>query len=178
MYDEKAIPPLMLKLRQAAKAPLVISVTEHFAGYFDELGITIEVHSTASDEQISALRRQVYAIMSQTNIPFKWIVMFRQGKKSVGELFPNDAFGGGGGEQLTNGDSLSKRYYRSRHSHERVDAKPSKCCSGPYRAPLVQRPHLGDAGPSSDLGSFARDTSPGENPQNKTPPRGSASGRP
>lgn len=95
MYDGKAISPLMAKLRQAAKAPLVLFVTDHFAGYFDELGITIEVHPTASHGQISELRRQIYAIMSQTNIPFKWIVMFRQGKKSVGELFPDDPFDGG-----------------------------------------------------------------------------------
>jgi hypothetical protein len=95
MYDEKVIPPLIAKLRQAAKPPLVLSVTNHFAGYFDELGITIEVHPTASNEQIAELRRQIYAILSRTTIPFKWIVMFRQGKKSVGELVPNDPFGGG-----------------------------------------------------------------------------------
>jgi hypothetical protein len=95
MYDEKAIPPLMAKLREAAQAPLVLSVTDHFAGYFDELGITIEVHPAASEEQIVGLRRQIYAVMSRTKVPFKWIVMFRQGKKSVGELVPNDPFGGG-----------------------------------------------------------------------------------
>ena len=94
MYDEKVIPPLMTNLRHAAKAPLVLSVADHFAGYFDELGITIEVHPTASPEQIAELRRQIYAIMSRTRVPFKWIVMFRQGQKSVGELVPNGPFGG------------------------------------------------------------------------------------
>jgi hypothetical protein len=94
MYDDKAIQPLMAKLREAAKGSLVISVTDHFAGYYDELGITINVHGDAPEDQIAALRRQVYAVMSQANVPFKWIVMFRQGRKSVGELVPNDPLGG------------------------------------------------------------------------------------
>jgi hypothetical protein len=94
MYDNKAIQPLMAKLREAAKGSLVISVTDHFAGYYDELGITINVHGDAPEDQIAALRRQVYAVMTQANVPFKWMVMFRQGRKSVGELVPNDPFGG------------------------------------------------------------------------------------
>lgn len=94
MYDSKAILTLMAKVREAAQGPLVLSVTEHFAGYFDELGITIELHTDASKDQIAALRRVVYAAMSQTKVPFKWIVMFRQEKQSVGELVPNDPLGG------------------------------------------------------------------------------------
>jgi len=94
MYDDRAISRLMAKVREVAKAPLVVSVTDHFAGYWSELGITIECHPEASWEQIAGLRQQIYAIMNQTNVPFKWIVMFRQGRRPVGELVPNDPFGG------------------------------------------------------------------------------------
>jgi hypothetical protein len=43
MYDKSRIALLMSAVRSALSDPFVLEVSDHFAGYFDELGITITV---------------------------------------------------------------------------------------------------------------------------------------
>ena len=85
MYDEKAVRDVVARVRYAA-GPTVISVEEHFAGYWDELGITITVEPTMSDDQIGEIRVRILEAMHLRSLPFIWIVMFHRGGKLVDTL--------------------------------------------------------------------------------------------
>ena len=85
MYDEKAVRDVVARVRYAA-GPTVISVEEHFAGYWDELGITITVEPSTSDDQIEELRVRILETMYLRPLPFLWIVAFQRGGKRVDVL--------------------------------------------------------------------------------------------
>jgi hypothetical protein len=78
MYDEKVIRDLVARVRYAA-GPTVVSVEEHFAGSWDELGITITLEPGVSDDQVEELRVRIHEVMYLRSLPFTWIVMFQRG---------------------------------------------------------------------------------------------------
>jgi hypothetical protein len=70
----------------------VLQVTEQFAGYFDELGITILVKLETSDEDIRNLKNQIAPVLLERPVPFKWMLMFKRAGKQVAVLFPDGNF--------------------------------------------------------------------------------------
>lgn len=91
MYDQSQIAVLTSAVRTALSDPLVLEVADHFAGYFDELGITITVKPETSDEQVRELKQRITPLLSQQQ-PFKWLVMFRRQGKQIAVLFPDGLF--------------------------------------------------------------------------------------
>jgi hypothetical protein len=91
MFDQSRIVALMSALRSALSDPLVLEVTDHFAGYFDELGITITVKPETSDEQVRELKQKIAPVLSRQQ-PFQWLVMFRRQGKQIAVLFPDGLF--------------------------------------------------------------------------------------
>jgi hypothetical protein len=77
-----------------ADKPFVEAVENHFAGYFDELGITVKLRAEASDEDVISLQNQLLAFFNSTyevRPPgFTWLVKFSRGGKSLRSLFPGD----------------------------------------------------------------------------------------
>jgi hypothetical protein len=77
-----------------ADRPFVEAVENNFAGYFDELGITVNLRPEASDEDVIALQNQLLAFFNSTyevRPPgFTWLVKFSRGGKSLRSLFPGD----------------------------------------------------------------------------------------
>lgn len=67
MYDQSQIAVLTSAVRTALSDPLVLEVADHFAGYFDELGITITVKPETSDEQVRELKQRITPLLSQRN---------------------------------------------------------------------------------------------------------------
>jgi hypothetical protein len=94
MYDKSKIVRLMARVREVANQPFVLTVSDHFAGYFDELGITIAVKPDTSAAQIVNLKDRISPVLASAQLPCKWMVMFTRGAKSVGELFPDGLFTG------------------------------------------------------------------------------------
>jgi hypothetical protein len=74
--------------------PSVLSIADHFAVYFNELGITVELAPNISDAEVALLKDEVAAILIGTTLPFAWILRFRRNGKSAGELFPDGFFTG------------------------------------------------------------------------------------
>jgi hypothetical protein len=89
MYDKPKIEALVSAVRRAATANCVLQVAEHFAAYFDELGITVSVKDDTSDEEIRELKNKVSPALATFEVPFLWLVTFQRRGKSAGALFPD-----------------------------------------------------------------------------------------
>ena len=92
MYDGSQVKQLVARVREAAERSCVLQVSEHFAGYFDELGITILVTPEASDDDIRALNERIAPILLNSRVPFKWILVFKRGGKQAAVLLPDGLF--------------------------------------------------------------------------------------
>jgi hypothetical protein len=92
MFDEIKIRELMDKVRAASSEPFVVSVSDHFAGYFDELGITVELEMGFKGSQVAELAKKLAAILLPEEVPFKWIVMFFCNGKPAHYLFHDGSF--------------------------------------------------------------------------------------
>jgi hypothetical protein len=87
VYDERAVESVLSGVKRLAAVPWVHSVTDHFASYFDELGISITVSDDAADSDIIALRNDVVALL-ESAVPeransFKWLVSFGRRGRTV-----------------------------------------------------------------------------------------------
>lgn len=75
--------------------PFVETVENHFAGYMDELGVTVRLRPDTSDEDVIALQNEMLAYFNATAASrepgFTWLVQFTRGGTSLRSLFPGDA---------------------------------------------------------------------------------------
>jgi len=69
MYDESKIVRLMARVREVANQPFVLTARDHFAGYFDELAITIAVKPDTSAAQIAKLRDGMSPVLASAQLP-------------------------------------------------------------------------------------------------------------
>jgi hypothetical protein len=64
----------------ASRREFVISVSDHFAGYFNELGITVAITADARDENVIELQNDLLAFLdsfwAKEAPEFRWMVMF------------------------------------------------------------------------------------------------------
>lgn len=77
-----------------ADRPFVEAVENNFAGYFNELGITVKLRPEANDEDVIALQNKLLAFFNSTYelrpSGFTWLVKFSRGDKNLRSLFPGD----------------------------------------------------------------------------------------
>ena len=92
------VPPedqLLAEVKELAAPPLVEAVEEHFAGYFNEMGITLQLAEQATDESIVELRNKMLACMevatARLKIDFTWQVSMYRAQKQVVLIFPGDS---------------------------------------------------------------------------------------
>jgi hypothetical protein len=89
MYNESQIVTLMTAVRNTA-TPCVVEISEHFAGYWDELGITITVKPDTEDGDIEALKQQVSDALKKYHVQFRWIVIIERAGKQVSVAFSHE----------------------------------------------------------------------------------------
>jgi hypothetical protein len=77
-----------------ADTPFVEDVENHFAGYFNELAITVRLREAASDDDVIALQNKLLAFLNTgeaaSSPDFTWMIKFSRGGKSMRSLFPGD----------------------------------------------------------------------------------------
>jgi len=84
------------EVRTIASKPFVSAIEDHFAGYFNELGLTITVVESASDSDVINLRNELLQHL-ESQLPkgssqFKWLVFFMRDGKTIELLFPGDKY--------------------------------------------------------------------------------------
>jgi hypothetical protein len=94
MHNQAKIDELVSAVRHVAASERVVEVSEHFAGYFDELGITVSLQGDMSDGEVRDLKNRIAGGLASLEMPFRWMVLFQRGGKSAGILFPDGLFAG------------------------------------------------------------------------------------
>ena len=86
---------LIVDICTIANRPFVEGVENNFAGYFNELGVTVKCRAGATDAEIIALQNELldfFAKSEEAKTPdFTWIVNFTRGGKKLRSLLPGDA---------------------------------------------------------------------------------------
>jgi hypothetical protein len=84
---------LIVMVCSIANRPFVEAVENNFAGYFNELGVTIKFAHDASDADVIALTNELLAFFNSIQDPpegFTWTVGFMRGEKKLRSLLPGD----------------------------------------------------------------------------------------
>jgi hypothetical protein len=85
---------LITEVCAIADKPFVEAVENSFAGYFNELGITVRLRPEASDEDVISLQNQLLAFFNSTDevkpAGFTWLIKFSRNGKSLRALLPGD----------------------------------------------------------------------------------------
>ena len=89
MYDRSKVEEVVSAVR-AVSTEYAVQTSEHFAGYFDELGITVALKSDTSDAQVRESKDRV--VVSRISMPFRWMVLFQRDGEGAGVLFPDGLF--------------------------------------------------------------------------------------
>jgi hypothetical protein len=69
-------------------------MSEHYAAYFDELGITVSVRADTSDDEIRDLKSRIILATSGFEVPFRWMVQFQRDGRPAEVFFPDGLFTG------------------------------------------------------------------------------------
>lgn len=82
------------EVRALASKPFVLAIEDHFAGYFNELGLTITVSDSALDVDVIKLRNKLLELLETLvptgSSPFTWQVAFTRNSKTIEVLCPDD----------------------------------------------------------------------------------------
>jgi hypothetical protein len=79
------------EVRRLADHPCVDSVSDHFAGAYNELGLTIHLTPASSDTDYWALRETLLdALPTPSAGTTIWMLIFNRDGKIVGTAFPGD----------------------------------------------------------------------------------------
>lgn len=92
MYDQHRVALLVTAIRSTLSDPSVVGISDHFAGYFEEVGITITVKPDTPDQHVRTLKEKLAPALLQHPQPFKWMVMFHRAGKQIAVLFPDGLF--------------------------------------------------------------------------------------
>jgi hypothetical protein len=94
MYDDAKVKTAIAGVEKLANGPAIVSVENHFAGYFNELGFSIFFSESATDSEIISVRNELLAylgtLLPKDSGPFLWQVGFRRKGKTIEVLFPGD----------------------------------------------------------------------------------------
>ena len=82
------------QVRLIAEKSFVVSIEDHFAGYFNELGFFITVSDEAPDSAVIDFRNELLVYLKQAlpsgTAPFSWQVGIVRKGKTIEIIFPGD----------------------------------------------------------------------------------------
>jgi hypothetical protein len=86
---------IVAEVRSIAERGIVASVEDHFAGYFNELNVTVNLQPEAQDPEVIRLRNELLAHLEKrfalSPIGFTWQVSFWRSLSCVEVLYPGDS---------------------------------------------------------------------------------------
>jgi hypothetical protein len=89
MYDD-----VVGRVKALCDVSIVASTEDHYAVYWDELGLFVEIHDEASDADVIALRNGMLSLLTELlpvgNPHFTWGVGFKRRNKTIEVLYPGD----------------------------------------------------------------------------------------
>ena len=86
---------LIVDIYAMANRPFVEGIENNFAGYFNELGVTVKCYANATDEEIIGLQNELLEFFGRSAAAktpdFTWVVHFTRGGAKLRSLLPGDA---------------------------------------------------------------------------------------
>ncbi|NOU22756.1 MAG: hypothetical protein HOO93_13420 [Methyloglobulus sp.] len=93
-YDDAVIERILAKVGSIANRPVVRDIEDHYAVYFDELGITINLNDEATEMEWQELAIDLLNFLNKElpkdNEHFRWLLSIRHKLRQVGLFFPGD----------------------------------------------------------------------------------------
>ncbi|CAG7856979.1 hypothetical protein MCAMS1_01666 [biofilm metagenome] len=92
--SEETIERILSDVNSIASRDFVRDIEDHYAAYFDELGITVNLVELATVTEWQKLAEDLLEYLNKElprgNDQFKWILSFWQNLRQVGLFFPGD----------------------------------------------------------------------------------------
>jgi hypothetical protein len=96
MFDEAKYDEVVARVTPLAIAAGAVEVRHHFAGYFDELGISVRFDTGVDDRCISTVGNQLLAYLHKAlpheTAPFAWILSLEREEATL-SMFSSPATG-------------------------------------------------------------------------------------
>ncbi|MEQ1544001.1 hypothetical protein [Methyloglobulus sp.] len=93
-HDEVIISRVLMGVSSIANRPLVRNIEDHYAAYFDELGITVNLTDQSTEMEWQELAIDLLDFLNKelpkNNDHFRWILSFWHKLRQVGLFFPGD----------------------------------------------------------------------------------------
>jgi hypothetical protein len=93
-YSASKYDDVVNKVKTLCNRPFVDAVEDHYACYWDELGLSVKLRDDALDAEVIALRNGLLSLLSEIlpneSSDFTWLVGFRRSDKTIEVLSPDD----------------------------------------------------------------------------------------
>lgn len=93
-YNESTYNDVVSNARDLCDSSFVEALEDHYAGYWDELGLFIKLRDDVSDADVIGLRNDLLNLLEQMlpsgKADFSWQVTFKRSGKTIEVLFPGD----------------------------------------------------------------------------------------
>jgi hypothetical protein len=94
MYDDAKYEEVVSGVRSIASGPSVAEVRDHFAGYFDELGLWVRFLEGTPDNDVIELRNELVAylnsVLPEGNPLFSWGLSIERGRDTLDVIAPGE----------------------------------------------------------------------------------------
>ena len=94
MYDEAKYSEVVSGVKSRASRPSVLEVRDHFAGYFDELGLWVQFRDGTSDQEVIEVGNELLTylndVLPRNNESFRWILSVERGRDTLDVIVPGD----------------------------------------------------------------------------------------
>lgn len=86
---------VVAQVRAMVAKPYVEALDDHFAGYFNELGLFVTVRDDTDDAVVIDLRNDLLhylnSALPKDSAPFKWLVCIKRDSKTIDVFAPGDS---------------------------------------------------------------------------------------
>lgn len=93
-YNATKYEDVVSRMKALCDRSFVEAIEDHYAVYWDELGLFVKLCDNAVDAEVIALRNDMLRVLSETlpegNPDFTWGVGFRRRNKTIEVLYPED----------------------------------------------------------------------------------------
>ena len=94
MYDDAKYDEVVSGVRSRASRPSVLEVRDHFAGYFNELGLWVQFRDDTPDREVIELGNELLTYLNdmlpRNNGWFRWILSLERGRDTLDVIDAGD----------------------------------------------------------------------------------------
>ena len=94
VFDDSKFNEVVSGIRARASRPSVLEVCDHFAGYFNELGLWVQFREDAPDREVIEVGNELLAYLNEVlprdNSWFPWMLSLERGRDTLDVIAPGE----------------------------------------------------------------------------------------